>query len=821
MSKKSYIFSVLSIIILLSLSGCSFPWKKKTVNNNPNEQTATTTDQAMNNQAISSGAIKRFKDTKELQDFLISHSEGASNTLVKNGARELMVSDLAMAPGVKAETGATSDYSKTNVQVEGVDEADIMKTDGEYVYLLDYNDLFIIKAKPAATASVITKITFKSRPQEFYISGDKLVVFGYDSQIMTDKTYQTFKRQSSYTYLKVFDISDPKNPKQVRDLNLEGSYSNSRVVGDYLYFITENYQNYISGEPLLPRIFDNGQTLSDNCTLSAKCYLPNIFYFDIPYQSYVFTSVTAVNIKNASESISSDIYLLSGNQSLYASLNNIYITYTEYLNEYDIEQEVTTNLIKNRLTSDDQAKITKIEAVEDFILSSSEKKNKIYSLVQSYINNLNDTEAKNLQTEIDVALNKALTEKAKEMEKTVIHKISFSGSKLNYQASGSVPGRILNQFSMDEKDNFFRIATTRSQSWSRIESLNRESYSNVYVLDDKLQTIGTLENLAPGERIYSVRFMGDRAYLVTYKQTDPLFAIDLKDPKAPKILGELKIPGYSNYLHPYAENILLGFGRETELKDNGNVINKGLKLSLFDVSDPSAPKELDNFITGNEFSDSVALSDHKAFLASSAKKLVSVPAVLRNGQYGSKVEFSGSLVFEVNNNKIKLRGRIDHSDGGNYINKDYWDGFNYYDNSVKRSLYIDNSLYTFSNKFLKINDISPASSDLTLIKTIDLLPNLKKDFEVTPVTPVSPVITIPEETLPPPTSTPEPIGTVESSEQPVINTPTTSVTPTSPTTESSSTSATINVNTETSVTTSSKSTSPNVQPPANLGEGLN
>jgi inhibitor of cysteine peptidase len=809
MRKKSYIFSILSIIILLFISGCSFPWQKKKAVTNTGGEVATTTNQSLDNQVISSGAIKKFKDTKELQDFLTSHEGSVNNSLIKTGGRELMVSDLAMSPSAKSESTASTDYSKTNVQVDGVDEADIMKTDGEYVYLLDYNDLFIIKAKPAATAAVVTKITFKSRPQEFYISGDKLVVFGNDSQIVNDETYQSFKRQSSYTYLKVFDISDPKNPKQVRDLNLEGSYSNSRVVGDYLYFITENYQNYIAGEPLLPRIFNDGQALSDNCTLSAKCYLPNIFYFDIPYQSYVFTSVTAVNIKNAAESISSDIYLLSGNQSLYASLNNIYITYTEYLNEYDVEQEVTINLIKSRLSSDDQSKITKIELVEDFILSSSEKKNKIYSLVQAYINNLNATEAKELQAEIDVALNKALTEKAKEMEKTVIHKISFSGSKLNYQASGSVPGRILNQFSMDEKDNFFRIATTRSQSWSRIESLNRESYSNVYVLDDKLQTIGVLENLAPGERIYSVRFIGDRAYLVTFKQTDPLFAIDLKDPKAPRVLGELKIPGYSNYLHPYAENILLGFGRDTELKENGNVINKGLKLSLFDVSDPSSPKELDNFITGNEFSDSIALYDHKAFLASGAKKIVSVPAVLRNGQYGGKVEFSGSLVFEIDNNKIKLRGRIDHSDGGNYINKDYWGSFNYYDNSVKRSLYIDNSLYTFSNKFLKINDITPSNSELSLIKTIDLLPNLKKDFEVTPVTPVIPVEVI------------ESVEAVEniSEEEPDNQSSQPSSSATTP-----SSSANIPTTTENQIVTSSpeiKTTTPsNSKPPVNSEEGL-
>lgn len=735
MRKKSYILLFLSIIIPLSLAGCTFPWQKKktVVNPAPQNTTATTTVETVTSTEQSSGEIKKFNSLEELQAFLAKHNNNSIDT------KEY----LSSSPGVvsngnsvsRNEAGAvTGDYSSTNIQVAGVDEADIIKTNGNYVYLLDYNDLYIIKAVPAGAASVVTKITFKSRPQEFYISGDRLVVFGYDNQIYKDATYKTFKRQNSFTYLKVFDISDPKNPKQVRDLNLEGSYSDSRVVGDYLYFITNNNQAYLEGEPTLPRVLDGGLVLSEKCGLSAKCYAPNVFYFDIPYQSYNFTSITAVNVKNASEAISGSIFLLSGGQNLYVSPNNIYITYTEYLNEYDIERDVTIGLIKSRLSADNQNKISKIEVADDFILSDDEKKNKIYNLVQAYLFGLSTGERTALQTEIDTTLKKTLDEKAKEMEKTVIHKIAFSGQQLTYKAKGQVSGHVLNQFSMDENNGYFRIATTKNQSWSRLESANKDSYNNVYVLDDKLQTVGYLENLAVGERIYSTRFIGDRAYLVTYKQTDPLFAIDLKDPRAPKVLGELKIPGYSTYLHPYTDNLLLGFGRDTEVSDTGLVINKSLKLGLFDVTNPSAPKELDSFVTGDKYSDSIALYDHKAFLASSAKNLVSIPVVFRGGQYGNRVEFGGALVFNIIDNKIKLRGRIDHSDGGNYSNQDYWSNISYYDNSVKRSLYIDDALYTFSNKFLKINDLKSAGDNLSLIKTIDLLPNLDKDFEVTPVT---------------------------------------------------------------------------------------
>ncbi len=736
MRKKGYILSILSIILLLTLAGCTFPWQKKKAAVTPLGQdstsliatsTATSTEQT-------SGVVKKFKDIDELKTFLIQHPTNNRGDL--KAAKEIMsdsVTNTGNFNNIQDSLSKTAaDYSTTNIQVTGVDEADIIKTNGDYIYLLDYNDLYIIKAKPSESAAIITKITFKSRPQEFYLNGDNLVVFGYDNQIFNDKTYQSFKRRSSFTYLKVFDVSDPKSPKQVRDLNLEGSYVDSRVVGDYLYFITNNYQNYLENEPILPRVFENGQVLLEKCGLSAKCYSPNVFYFDIPYESYNFTSVMAINIKNNSEALAGDVYLLSDSQNLYVSAKNIYLTYTEYLNEYDIERDVTIDLIKTKLSAEDQSKIAKIEAVDNFILSSSEKKNKIYYLVQSYISKLSEGQQKTLQAEIDNLLKSTLEAKAQEMEKTTIHKIAFNNSVLNYQAMGQVSGHVLNQFSMDEYNDYFRIATTRSQSWSRLESANQESYNNVYVLDDKLKTVGVLEKLAKGERIYSARFMGDRAYLVTYKQTDPLFVIDLKTPTTPKVLGELKIPGYSTYLHPYADNILLGFGRDTETNNNGGTVNKGLKLGLFDVSNPNSPKELDSFVTGDKYSDSIALYDHKAFLISNSKNLISIPAVFRSGQYGNRVEFSGALVFNMVDNKIKLRSRIDHSDSGNYTNQDYWSGISYYDNSVKRSLYIGDMLYTFSNKFLKINNLKDGG-DLALIKTIDLLPKLSKDFEVTPV----------------------------------------------------------------------------------------
>ena len=270
-----------------------------------------------------------------------------------------------------------------------------------------------------------------------------------------------------------------------------------------------------------------------------------------------------------------------------------------------------------------------------------------------------------------------------------------------------------------------------SLTWSRFNLERQESYNNLYVLDDNLKVIGALENLAEGEKIYSVRFMQNRAYMVTFKQIDPLFVIDLSNPKNPKVLGKLKIPGYSDYLHPYDDTTLIGLGKDTGESEWGGVRVKGLKLSLFDVSDVNDPKEIDVYIMGDSGSDSIALHDHKAFLFSLDKNLLSIPVSIRESAgsrgYG-KLTFSGAAVFNVDKTGFELKGKIDHSDGGRISNQDYWRGYNYYDNTVKRSLYIDDVLYTFSNKYLKMNELD----DLNLVKKLELKKEKPGgDFEIT------------------------------------------------------------------------------------------
>lgn len=730
---------LLGSALILIITGCNI-WSKQTAEKpgpgsdaqTPAEQTESNKDQSpatIEEKLSGQSKINKFSDIDEAREFLESNAGSASpayeralfNAAPDDGADDMLWGATKNSPSVtglgaageqssavKKEIASPADFSQTNTQVKGVDEADIIKTDGKFIYAVSRNNLFIIESYPPDKANILSKIEFKSRPQEIYINGDHLIVYGQDERIYETELYQRFRRQNSYAFFKVFDISDRKNPKQVRDLGFEGMVSDSRMIGDFVYLVTTNYQYYLTdNEPVLPRVIDGGAVLPEKCAGDTKCFVPDIYYFDIPYPSYNFTSVTAINVKDAAAGINGDIYLMSASQNLYVSQNNLYITYTKYISEYELEIEVMKDMIYPRLSERDKERIAKIEAIENGILTAEEKRNKIMQIIERFGASLSQEEQTKLEAELKEKMKQKYDDISKELEKTVIHKIAISGEMMAYKATGEVTGNVLNQFSMDEKDNYLRIATTKNTTWSRYETTQTQSYNNMYILDENLKLAGTLEKLAAGERIYSVRFMGDRAYMVTFKQTDPLFAIDLSDPKAPKVLGTLKIPGFSNYLHPYDDTTLIGLGKDTSENQWGGVTTRGIKLSLFDVADVTSPKEIDTYILGDSGSDSIALYDHKAFLFSRDKNLLVIPATTNDaaGTNWGRMNFSGAVVLTVDKTGFKLKGKIDHSDGGLSAESDHWRGYTYYDNNVLRSLYINDILYTYSNNYLKMNDL--------------------------------------------------------------------------------------------------------------------
>jgi uncharacterized secreted protein with C-terminal beta-propeller domain len=276
-------------------------------------------------------------------------------------------------------------------------------------------------------------------------------------------------------------------------------------------------------------------------------------------------------------------------------------------------------------------------------------------------------------------------------EKTLIHRIGIQGQDLKYRAMGEVPGRVLNRFSMDEFNGHFRIATTKGWSWGSEQSRNM-----VHVLDMALEPTGTLDNIAPGEQIYSARFMGTRLYLVTFRQVDPFYVIDMHDAENPQILGELKIPGYSTYLHPYDEDHIIGLGMD----------GSSVKIALFNVTDVQNPTELDTWSFGNGYgySDSLALRDPHAFMFSREKNLLVIPI---SGYYHNRGQYeNGACAFTISpETGITQTGRVTH-ETDNAVENDYYGYYYRQYNQVKRSFIIGDTLYTVSDTMMKANSIS-------------------------------------------------------------------------------------------------------------------
>ena len=549
---------------------------------------------------------------------------------------------------MKVDKQENSDYSKTNTQVEGVDEADIVKTDGEYIYYVIDNNILIINAEDSKNLNEVSKIDFekdKYDPTEIYINNDKLIVIGEESNkyytglkpvySYTSHTYKT------YTTAKVYNIEDRTNPKLDREVKIKGDYLSSRMIGDNIFFITNDsiYTNRlfnvdydeINKDDFKPAYIDTYVSSEE-----SKIEFDDIYYFpDSEDTSYL--SIAGFNINN-NEKANIETYLGAGTE-IYSSENNLYITRTEY--EY--------------------------------------KNSRLFGYYDRYDVN------------------------------TYIYKFKLENSKATYINAGSVPGELLNQFSMDECDGYFRIATTDSDSWNSETDTN-----NLYVLDENLQIVGKVENLAKGEKIYSVRFMQNRAYMVTFVETDPLFVIDLSNPKEPTVLGELKIPGYSKYLHPYDETHLIGFGERTRTNEFGGVVTDGMKMALFDVSDAVNPKELYSIDIGDKGTYSEILDNHKALLFSKEKNILAFPISIKEeydeGFSTTKLKFQGAIVYGVDlENGFKLKGTIAHM-------KNELDGYKdlEYGKEVERIIYINDSLYTLSQELIKSTNINTMEEEGSL-----------------------------------------------------------------------------------------------------------
>ncbi len=566
------------------------------------------------------------------------------------------------ASDVSTSTSTKKEHSTTNIQVENVDEADITKTDGDYIYSLSGSDVVITNVQDPTNIKIESKIQSEEdyNPEDLILYNDKLVVI----------STKYIKYSQSNTLVSVYDVTKKDEPKLVKSCMLPEKYYTSRSIDGKLlviasgklreeankvvtYYEEDNSKKEIGLENIkrLKKLISNDQTLIATINLQSTD--------NVKVNSYLF------NVENA-----------------YISEKNMYLLNELYSNENSGFEKRVKNLFG-------------IKGVIGFF---------------------------------NYMINEDYYDYAEYDDYTNIYKFSIQeDGSIEYLAKNKVRGTTINQFSLDEYNENLRIGLETSDG------------SKVVVLDSKLNKIGETECLSKGEKMYSTRFLGEKAYMVTYKNTDPLYVIDLSNPKEPTVLGKLKIPGYSTYLHPYDENHLIGIGmqtKETVYRDSqGRVTSTsaritGMKMALFDVSDVNNPKQISQTIIGDSRTTSAILTNHKALLFSKEKGILAIPVnsypsdfevesssddisklVSQYTNYNKNYTAEGYAVYNINlTDGFNLKGIINHE-----IIKT--SGYRYgYSGKLLRGLWIEDNLYTVSEKMIKVNKLD----DLSQISELEI-----------------------------------------------------------------------------------------------------
>ena len=588
------------------------------------------------------------------------------------------------------------EYSSTNIQVENVDEPDYIKNDSKYVYIVSKNTLSIIDAHPAESAKLILKIALDIESQyieNMFLNENRLVIFyngQSDDEIIPQYDFIPRRSYSPVTHALIVDVTDKENPTILKDYSIDGHFRDARMIGDYAYFVTNSNIDY--QYPKLPVILED----------SVPRMTPSAFYFDNVEQFSNFNTLTAIDVFG--DSVNSETFLMGYTGTFYVSENNFYLTYQQNV-PWGFYESSSQNrffdVVVPLLPADIQDEIRSIQ--EDSTINTTTQWMKISETMQKSYNTMDKNDKEILFEKIREALNEYDARIQEETRKTIIHKISIDEDKIEYVAKGSVPGRLLNQFSMDENGDRFRVATT-TEYYTQYQGTTRANA--VYVLDEQLSIVGSLDEIAIDESIFSARFIDDRLYLVTFQQIDPFFVIDLSA-DTPKILGELKIPGFSNYLHPYDEEHIIGIGRDTKEIGDNRVQQLGIKIALFNVVDVNNPKVADEVIIGDSSTNSESLYNHKAFFFDKRNGILSIPV---NGDVKNLNEisnskriapeqnrWSGFYVFDLDNIEgFTLKGTVTHSS----------DDSRYYGMNNARTFYIEDVLYTTSEEYLKMNFIN-------------------------------------------------------------------------------------------------------------------
>ncbi|MDP2929990.1 MAG: beta-propeller domain-containing protein [bacterium] len=609
-----------------------------------------------------SDGVKKFVSEQDFKDYLLKAADSQLSYGGMGGANNLDMKTLAQ-PGVPAGMGGeeAERVSETNVQVAGIDEPDIVKTDGKEIYFSQENYWrpWVVTAMPK------TGISFdeqrKIMPE--YQSKTKLIRafppagLGLDSEIeksgnllLSGNVLVIFSGQEIIGY----DISNSKKSEKKWTIELKDNVNlvGARLKDGKIYLVTSVGVSDVRPCPI--EILKN-----QGVALSIRCI--DIYHPITPVP--VDSAFTAMIVNPSDGKIDKTISFVgsSGASTIYMSDNSLFATYTYY---EDMSKFFLGFLQGKARQLFPSWVMDKVEKLTNYDLSQQTKITELQYILQKYQDSLDNDERLKLNNELANRFSDYLKENQRETEKTGIIKIGLDNFSVT--ATGGVPGHPLNQFSLDEYEGNLRIATTVGQGWWGWWGFNTaaaETANDVYVLNKNLDLLGSIKDLGLAERIYSARFVGDKGYLVTFRQTDPFYVLDLSNPRKPELKGELKIPGYSSYLHPISDNLILGIGSES-----GQV-----KVALFDVSDPANPKEAAKYILSESWSD--ALNTHHAFLLDQKHKIFFLPG----GQ--------GGYVFSYEGNGLEMKKAVS-------------------DISAKRAIYLNDYLYIIGdNKITVLNEL--------------------------------------------------------------------------------------------------------------------
>jgi len=638
-----------------------------------------------------------------------------------------------------SEAGNGDRFSTTNIQEAGVDESDKVKNDRQYLYLLKDNSVRIVQAVPPEGLRQVASVPLPETADSLYLRGDKLIAlshswgyWGYPGDVwvmssvgraapmrLAEATGEAGSTEGAapddtttsppsviapapgaddrvplppepgvnrvnQTSVTVIDIRDRSAPVTLVTLKFDGDLASSRLIGSKLHLVltttpplpADPTPESIREQPVEAWLPDYEIVASDGTTRTGKTLTWQDAWYPANPDGYGITMVITVDVDNPAGEFKS-VAITADAGTIYASTSALYVTDTDY----------------------------------DYSAMSSR-------------------------------------------EDTAVHKFDLTGEAARYVASGLVPGRLLNQYSLGEKDGYLRMASTvqsfnfsgpiimpmpavggsggsASSGSSTVstgvvtgiaQATTRQSQNGnaVYVLHEgatagRLEIVGRLEGIAPGEQLYSARFVGDRGFLVTFKKIDPLFTIDLSDPTNPRLAGQLKVPGYSDYIHIMDDTHLLTIGKDaSDAEGMGDFAwYQGVQLSIFDVSDFASPSLLHKEIIGTRGTNSEANSNPKAFNYLKEADALAIPIDLYEGQttgpeYGQHT-FTGLYVYNVTvSDGFKLLGRISTQDVSSSPWGDVraWYGYDQY----TRGVFIGDNVYAVTDSVVKSAPLATPSS---------------------------------------------------------------------------------------------------------------